>query len=176
MNQPQDANPFDELRSLLSEFRADKKVSAGNETKVDVVLTRVDEWIALAEQRRNRSESIIASARDAFVSIDSAGLIIEWNRQAEEVFGWSKEEAIGKSLADTIIPEDQRSAHRNGDAPRERVEFAADCQLEHRFRPCRVSRRKPDRVLRCCLIRPRRRLADARLEFRRRNAGARRNR
>jgi diguanylate cyclase (GGDEF)-like protein/PAS domain S-box-containing protein len=54
--------------------------------------------------RENFLPSIIESARDAFVVIDSANKVIEWSPQAERLFGWRNEEAIGKSLTDLIIP------------------------------------------------------------------------
>jgi PAS domain S-box-containing protein len=57
---------------------------------------------------------IVDAAYDAFVSIDQEGVITGWNRHAQDMFGWSREEAIGRVLADTIIPTPQRDAHRRG--------------------------------------------------------------
>jgi diguanylate cyclase (GGDEF)-like protein/PAS domain S-box-containing protein len=48
--------------------------------------------------------SIIQSAPDASVVIDAGNKVIEWNPQAEKLFGWTNAEAIGKSLDDLIIP------------------------------------------------------------------------
>jgi PAS domain S-box-containing protein len=50
----------------------------------------------------------------AFMQTDEAGQIVEWNPQSENLFGWSREEAIGCSLADLIVPENYRAAHREG--------------------------------------------------------------
>lgn len=61
-----------------------------------------------------RMRAILESAIDGFISIDSNGSVLEWNEQAAQIFGWSREEAIGRSLADLIIPEPQREAHRQG--------------------------------------------------------------
>lgn len=63
---------------------------------------------------RDQIRQIIDGARDAFVSIDSEGSIIGWNRQAEVTFGWSFSEAIGKPLAEAIIPERFREEHLAG--------------------------------------------------------------
>jgi PAS domain S-box-containing protein len=49
------------------------------------------------------ARGIIDSALDAFVQADEAGLIIEWNAQAEAVFGWSRQEAIGQSFDDMML-------------------------------------------------------------------------
>ncbi|MCA9187049.1 MAG: PAS domain S-box protein [Pirellulaceae bacterium] len=60
------------------------------------------------------SQSIVATSLDAVISMDHAGIIIGWNEQAEQLFGWKRAEVIGKSLAEHIIPEDQRAIHREG--------------------------------------------------------------
>ena len=61
-----------------------------------------------------RARLIVDAAYDAYVAVDSDSVITAWNRQAEATFGWSREEAIGKSLLETIIPPQHREAHRRG--------------------------------------------------------------
>ena len=61
-----------------------------------------------------RLRAILETTHEAFVSMDSGGFIVEWNHQAERTFGWSREEAIGRVLADTIIPPQHREAHWRG--------------------------------------------------------------
>jgi PAS domain S-box-containing protein len=65
-----------------------------------------------ASEARNRA--LIEFAYDAFIGMDTAGNITDWNRQAEKTFGWSLEEVLGKQLSDIIIPERYREAHRIG--------------------------------------------------------------
>lgn len=60
------------------------------------------------------ARGIIDNALDAFVQMSEDGTISDWNSQAEKIFGWSRSDALGKRLADLIIPEDQRDAHRAG--------------------------------------------------------------
>lgn len=72
---------------------------------------RVEEALRAGEEY---ARLVVDAAYDAFVAIDQEGVITGWNRQAESVFGWSSEEAIGRSLAETIIPEQYRDAHRRG--------------------------------------------------------------
>ena len=62
----------------------------------------------------HRLRLVIESAYDSFVAMDAQGLIVGWNEQAERTFGWSREEVIGQSLADRIIPPRFRDAHTNG--------------------------------------------------------------
>lgn len=59
-------------------------------------------------------QAVLTYAHDAYICIDEAGVIVEWNRQAEETFGWSRDEAIGQLLEDLIIPHALRDSHRNG--------------------------------------------------------------
>ena len=58
--------------------------------------------------------SIFDSAHDAFVAMDADGLIIAWNPAAESTFGWTRDEAIGRLVSQTIIPPQFRDAHEEG--------------------------------------------------------------
>ena len=42
------------------------------------------------------------------------GRIAEWNERSAEMFGWSREEALGRNMAELIIPERYREAHNRG--------------------------------------------------------------
>ena len=64
--------------------------------------------------RETRVRSILTHAPDAFVSIDESGAITEWNRQAERTFGWTKEEVLGRRLAEVLIPVSMRGVHDSG--------------------------------------------------------------
>ena len=44
--------------------------------------------------------------------MDADGVILDWNFAAQAAFGWTRDEALGRELADTIIPERHRAAHR----------------------------------------------------------------
>ena len=69
--------------------------------------------LALRESEE-QTRLIIESASQAYVAIDAAGNIIDWNAQAEETFGWTRDEALGQPLEELIIPIAQRAAHRAG--------------------------------------------------------------
>jgi len=58
--------------------------------------------------------SILDTAQDAFVAMDSDGGIVEWNAAAEQAFGWRRSQVLGRSLEDVIIPTRLRKAHRQG--------------------------------------------------------------
>ncbi len=61
-----------------------------------------------------QTEQILETAHDPFISIDERGLITSCNPQAEATFGWSCAEMLGCELAERIIPERYRDAHRRG--------------------------------------------------------------
>lgn len=59
------------------------------------------------------SRQIIGLAPDAILFSDRDGIIRLWNKGAERIFGFTAEQAIGKSL-DLIIPENLRDRHWEG--------------------------------------------------------------
>ena len=70
----------------------------------------------LAESNENvlRTQTIINTALDAVIQTNQDGVIIDWNQQAEVIFGWTKVEVIGNKLSDLILPEQYRQAHIDG--------------------------------------------------------------
>lgn len=59
------------------------------------------------------AEAVLATRSDAIVAADREGIIRFWNPGAERIFGYSRGEAIGRSL-DIIIPERLRERHWDG--------------------------------------------------------------
>jgi PAS domain S-box-containing protein len=60
------------------------------------------------------AHGIIDTALDAFVQMDETGVIVIWNSQAEKIFGWTRNEALGKILSELIVPEKHRAGHTSG--------------------------------------------------------------
>ncbi|MEM7327540.1 MAG: PAS domain S-box protein [Pseudomonadota bacterium] len=58
--------------------------------------------------------AVIDAALDCIIMMDQAGLIVEFNPAAEQVFGYTRAEAVGAQLAELIIPANLRDAHHNG--------------------------------------------------------------
>ncbi len=84
------------------------------------------------QEREAEIRSVIENANDAYISLDEAGAVTDWNRQAEETFGWRREEVLGRALEEMIIPEEYRDRHREGMARflSTRVGRAVDQRLE----------------------------------------------
>jgi PAS domain S-box-containing protein len=67
---------------------------------------RAQETLRESEQL---ARGIIDTALDAFVQIDESGGILNWNSQAETIFGWPRQDALGKNLIELIIAEADRA-------------------------------------------------------------------
>jgi diguanylate cyclase (GGDEF)-like protein/PAS domain S-box-containing protein len=70
--------------------------------------------ILALRQTTRESRSILRTSQEAFISIDEDGLIREWNPQAERLFGWGRDEIVGRPVHQTIIPRRHRDAHLRG--------------------------------------------------------------
>jgi PAS domain S-box-containing protein len=85
-----------------------------------VVGSQVGQFVARrhAEAEVRASESrlraMLESALDAVVTMDASGCIVDWNHAAETTFGYGAHEAIGRDMADLIVPESLRASHRKG--------------------------------------------------------------
>jgi PAS domain S-box-containing protein len=71
-----------------------------------------------AEEARSENEArksaILHAALDSIVTMDHDGRVVEFNPAAERTFGYSAEEAIGRELAELIVPPEFRERHRSG--------------------------------------------------------------
>jgi PAS domain S-box-containing protein len=66
------------------------------------------------KESEERKSAVLRSTLDSIISMDMNGIVIEFNPAAERAFGYTRDEAIGKVLADLIIPERFRNAHHAG--------------------------------------------------------------
>ncbi len=75
------------------------------------------EHLAEAQGSVRRSEErlrrTLETANDAYLEFDDTGMVIDWNSQAEEIFGWKRDEAIGRTGEELIIPADARDSDAN---------------------------------------------------------------
>ncbi len=78
------------------------------------MLTQIHERDVALTESETRMRAVLNSAVSAVVVIDCAGLIIDWNSRAEQIFGWPRREAVGRSLGETIIPSRYRERHQRG--------------------------------------------------------------
>jgi PAS domain S-box-containing protein len=70
----------------------------------------------LAQETLQESEqlarNIVETALDAFVQINDHGNVLNWNSQAERLFGWLRAEILGKDVFGLIAADDERDGLR----------------------------------------------------------------
>ncbi|MGZ8982379.1 MAG: EAL domain-containing protein [Methylotenera sp.] len=59
----------------------------------------------------HKLRAMINGALDGIVTTDEAGVLVEFNPAAERIFGYKKEQVIGKPLSDVMVPPSLRKAH-----------------------------------------------------------------
>jgi PAS domain S-box-containing protein len=71
---------------------------------------------AAAEARENaaRTSAVMESALDAVVTMDHEGKVLEFNPAAERMFGYAREDVLGREMASLLIPAHLRARHRKG--------------------------------------------------------------
>ena len=68
----------------------------------------------LLRESEARKTAILETALDGVITIDHKSRIIEFNPAAERIFGYTSQEAVGRSMPELMIPERLRDAHHNG--------------------------------------------------------------
>lgn len=99
---------------LLEQRNTNKALTKGMENEIKRQTKDLRKTLDELQDSRNLFGSAIESALDAMVIADGKSRILEWNRKAELIFGWSREEALGQSLSKLIIPEHHREGHSKG--------------------------------------------------------------
>ncbi len=101
------------LFSLTSVFvlAAFTWLAAGTLLRAELLRRRDVEALRESEARK---AAILGAAHDCIVSIDDRGVVTELNPAAQSTFGLSVAKAVGRPLADLIIPPRLRDAHRAG--------------------------------------------------------------
>ena len=77
-----------------------------------VVATRERERVE--HQEHELQQAIVDTALDCFITMDAEGTVRTFNRAAEETFGYTRDEAVGRTLAELIVPASLREAHARG--------------------------------------------------------------
>jgi PAS domain S-box-containing protein len=67
----------------------------------------------IKKEAEEHTRLIVNNAFDAILTTDVNGLIITWNPQAEEIFGWTGKDITGKKMSETIIPPQFRRKYEN---------------------------------------------------------------
>jgi PAS domain S-box-containing protein len=76
----------------------------------------VERWRAevAGHEVQQRHRATLAAALDCVVAMDHRGRVLEFNPAAERTFGYRGEEAVGREMAELIVPPELRERHRRG--------------------------------------------------------------
>ncbi|HEX6713236.1 MAG TPA: PAS domain S-box protein [Thermoleophilaceae bacterium] len=83
----------------------------GSQVGQFVARRRAEEEVRASE---SRLRAMLETALDAVVTMDARGHVIGWNHAAEAIFGYQAGEAVGREMAELIVPPSLRDAHRQG--------------------------------------------------------------
>ena len=72
---------------------------------------QIDKMTADIVEEKEYGNTVIESSNDAIIAIDWTAKITTYNKKAEEIFGWTKDEMIGSRNLINIIPEKYKKAH-----------------------------------------------------------------
>jgi PAS domain S-box-containing protein len=86
-------------------------INAARGERADSLRRAAERALRLSEER---NQLIVETALDGVVTINHKGIVTGWNSHAEKLFGWPRTDALGRELAELIIPERLREQHRNG--------------------------------------------------------------
>jgi PAS domain S-box-containing protein len=100
-----------ELETAVAQRTAE--LTSGNEQLAAEIARReqIEENLRLADARHR---TVVEIAPDAVVTTDAKGNIVEFNKIAETIFGYSRQEVLGKPMADYLIPPDSRAGYPLG--------------------------------------------------------------
>ena len=62
--------------------------------------------VAGNEEELHFQAMLLAAVGQSVIATDLEGNVLYWNRAAEEIYGWSSEEALGRSLRDLTVSEE----------------------------------------------------------------------
>jgi len=85
-----------------------------------------------------RLRGVVDSALDAVLTLDKSGLITEWNERAAQMFGWSRDEAVGQALAEHLVPAGHHEGLRKFLATGQSSSIGQRVEIEARRRDGRV--------------------------------------
>jgi PAS domain S-box-containing protein len=128
---PPDAAPRGGIRfaiagtaGVLGEIELEPSPAAPDDDALRAGLASIGRRLGAALEQRRAEESarasdahtraILDASLDCIISMDASGRITEFNPAAERTFGRRRAEALGKDLAELVIPPWLRDAHRTG--------------------------------------------------------------
>ena len=89
--------------SVLSDITERKQMEADLQTTT----TRLRDMLS-------QTQLMLDASMDAVICMDQNGVVVTWNLCAEQIFGYREDQALGREVADLIVPPEYREKHRAG--------------------------------------------------------------
>jgi PAS domain S-box-containing protein len=116
-------NNYSEVRSLSRTMNAliddlvrrqqeVEQLNATLEERVEARTRELEQALAAVRANEQRIATILETAQDAFMAVDMDGNVCDWNTAAETLFGWRRDEAVGRSVWELLYPERFRPESR----------------------------------------------------------------
>lgn len=102
------------VSDLVAQRAALRELNTTLEQRVEERTRDLERALAAVRASEGRINAIVEAAQDAFIAVDQRGLILDWNRAAERMFGWRRQEAVGWPLAELVLPERYRASLARG--------------------------------------------------------------
>lgn len=101
----------DSIAAEVSKVFGDNRVTSGPEVKLFwQMVTNLKQTKGELEESQNQLQSIIRNVMDGIITINESGEIQGFNPAAEQIFGYSQQEVLGKNVK-MLMPEPDRSKH-----------------------------------------------------------------
>jgi PAS domain S-box-containing protein len=104
-------------RAIPVEYATSPLIENGELRGSVIAFTDISERITAEralKENEQRKDAVLRSTLDSIIAMDANDRITEFNRAAEETFGYKRDDVIGRRLEETIIPERYRKAHLDG--------------------------------------------------------------
>ena len=105
-------------------FRAEEELQYHRDHLETMVQTRTTDWRNTTEQLQNEvaerikaqkqatfQASLLDQLESAILAKNQSGKIVYWNQRAEKLFGWKREEVLGRPLREVLLHPDQWNQH-----------------------------------------------------------------
>ncbi len=99
----------DENGKVVGIFSVLRDITESKQMEADLQTTT-----ARLRDMLSQTQLMLDASMDAVICMDQNGMVVTWNLCAEQIFGYREDQAMGREVADLIVPPEYREKHRAG--------------------------------------------------------------
>ncbi|WP_330959416.1 PAS domain S-box protein [Photobacterium sp. 53610] len=103
-----------ELGAVVRSFNTMSLTLAKNQQEIQDLLADKSRTLHELHRHEKIQQTILTASLDAIITINQSGYIVDYNTNAEHIFGWQKHEILHQDMAKYLIPQHLRSQHYQG--------------------------------------------------------------